>query len=141
LSYRFPVSITSIIRTMPVGRLRAALRSGAAAAALTSVPLLAAGTALADTTNHKYDGENSGPGLTVLETLGIYVGIPVAIFVLISFLVVLPGWVKGDRNRKAAGWLDAPAAARAGVKSSAGDDEAAVATGTASGTGGASGSW
>ena len=49
-------------------RARAALRAGTAAA-LTCVPLLAAGAALA--ASHPYDGEDSGPGLTVLQTVGM----------------------------------------------------------------------
>jgi hypothetical protein len=138
LGYRFTVSITTLIRSTPAGRLRAALRSGAVAA-VTSVPLLAAATALADTSNHVYDGEDSGPGLTVLQTLGIYVGIPLALFLFIAFLVCLPGWVKGDRNRREVGWVEPPAGASAtGAKSSA---EQAVTAGRPGGTGGASGSW
>jgi hypothetical protein len=142
LGYRFAVPITTLIRSTPAGRLRAALRSGAVAA-VTSVPLLAAATALADTSNHVYDGEDSGPGLTVLQTLGIYVGIPLGLFLFITFLVCLPGWVRGDRNRREVGWVEPPAGAAAGspaggAKSSA---EQAVTAGRPGGTGGASGSW
>jgi hypothetical protein len=144
LGYRFAVSITTLIRSTPAGRLRAALRSGAVAA-VTSVPLLAAAAALADTSNHTYDGEDSGPGLTVLQTVGIYVGIPLGLFLIITFLVCLPGWVKGDRNRREVGWVEGPAGAAAsagspatGARSSA---EQAVTAGRPGGTGGASGSW
>jgi hypothetical protein len=141
LGYRFGVSITTLIRTTPAGRLRAAVRSGAVAA-MTSVPLLAVTTALADTSNHNYDGEDSGSSLTVLQTLGIYVGIPLALFLFIAFLVCLPGWVKGDRNRREVGWVEPPAGASAaatgGAKSSA---EQTVSAGRQGGTGGASGSW
>jgi len=68
LSYRFRVSITTLFRTTSPARLRAGARAGVLAAA-TGVPLLAAAAALAST-NHNYDGEDSGPGLTVLQTLG-----------------------------------------------------------------------
>jgi hypothetical protein len=137
LGYRFGVSITTLIRTTPAGRLRAAVRSGAVAA-LTSAPLLAVSTALADSTdNHTYDGEDAGSGLSVLQTLGIYVGIPLALFFIITFLVCLPGWVRGDRNRREVGWVEPPAAA-SGAKSSEGE---AVSAGRQGGTGGASGSW
>lgn len=136
LGYRFGVSITTLIRTTPAGRLRAAVRSGAVAA-LTSAPLLAATSALADTSNHTYDGEDAGSGLTVLQTLGIYVGIPLALFLIIAFLVCLPGWVRGDRNKREVGWVEPPSGA-SGAKSSAGE---AVSAGRQGGTGGASGSW
>jgi len=136
LGYRFGVSITTLIRTTPAGRLRAAVRSGAVAA-LTSAPLLVATSALAD--NHTYDGEDSGSGLTVLQTLGIYVGIPLALFLIIAFLVCLPGWVRGDRNKREVGWVEPPSASEAsGPKSSAGE---AVSAGRQGGTGGASGTW
>jgi hypothetical protein len=128
------VSNIPIIRATPAGRLRTAARAGAVVA-MTSVPLLAANTVLAATSNHNYQGEDSGPGLTVLQTLGIYVAIPLGLFLVISFLVVLPGWVKGDRNRNAVGWSKSNRAATS-------DDAAQKVTAdTASGTGGASGSW
>jgi hypothetical protein len=149
LSYLFTVSISTLLRTTSPARLRAGARAGVLAAAA-SVPLLTATAALAS--NHNYDGEDSGPGLTVLQTLGIYVGIPLALFAIISFLVVLPGWVRGDRNRREAGWVGqngtaAPASAggapaqggsAAGPSPSA---EQSVSAGKSGGTGGASGSW
>lgn len=147
LSYRFHVSITTLIRTTSATRLRAGVRAGIVAATA-SVPLLAASSALA--ANHPYDGEDSGPGLTVLQTLGIYVGIPLGLFLIISFLVVLPELTRGDRNRREVGWIgqngaapaapkaDAPGAGKA-VSSSA--EQQSVSAGKSTGTGGASGSW
>lgn len=129
------MSNISIIRTAPAARLRAAARAGAVAAAA-GVPLLAASAALAaDNTNNRYQGEDSGTGLSVLQTLGIYVGIPVGLFLLITFLVVLPGWVKGDRDRKAVGWSER------GVSAGPADAGDPVGAGRTSETGGASGSW
>ena len=131
-------------------RVRRALRAGTAAA-LTSVPLLAAGAALAAT--HPYDGEESGPGLTILQTIGIYVCIPLGLFLLISFLVLAPGWIKGDRNRREVGWTGQAQPAGAGapagaakpkaVASSAQDlaDPAGSTSGAGAKTGGASGTW
>lgn len=108
-------------------------------AALTSVPLLAAGSAFAS----DFQGEDAGPRLSVLETIGIFVGIPIALFLVITFLVMLPGWVRGDRNRAEIGW-DRKSAAKAAPESGRGEGEsgekAAAGSGT-SGTGGASGSW
>jgi hypothetical protein len=142
LSYRFPVSITTLFRTTHPARLRAAARAGVLAAA-GSAPLLAASAALAS--NHNYDGEDSGPGLTVLQTLGIYVGIPLGLFTLIAFLVVLPGWVRGDRNRREAGWVgqngNGAARAAAAPSASSSAEQQGVGVGKSAGTGGASGSW
>lgn len=140
------MSITTLFRTTPPARLRAAARAGALAAA-TAVPLLAASTAFA--AYHHYDGEDSGPGLTVLQTLGLYVGIPVALFLLISFLVVLPGWVRGDRNRREVGWVgrngsaaDSGRSSGSGASpSSSSSAQQSVSAGKSAGTGGASGSW
>ena len=145
--------ITSFLRTdagsSGPARVRVALRAGTAAA-LTCVPLLAAGAALA--ASHPYDGEDSGSGLTVLQTVGIYVCIPLAVFALISFLVLAPGWVKGDRNRREVGWTGqaqpaggpaAVAADRPKAVSSAQDLAGQEPSGSAAGakTGGASGTW
>ena len=148
------MSITTLFRTTPPARLRAAARSGAVVAAA-AVPLLAASAAFA--ANHPYDGEDAGSGLTVLQTLGIYVGIPLGLFLLISFMVVLPGWVRGDRNRREVGWVGQNGAASTAVSgavpsagtgkgsassaSSASSAQQSVSAGKSSGTGGASGSW
>jgi hypothetical protein len=117
---------------------RSAVRAGTLAA-LTSAPLLAASSAFAS----NFQGEDAGPRLSVLQTVGIFVGIPVGLFVLITVLVLLPGWIRGDRNRNEIGW-DTKSAARA--KSApqdqvgqGGSEEAKA--GASSGTGGASGSW
>lgn len=147
MGYLFAVSITKAasptkavsyagrLHTTPA-RLRTALRAGVLGAA-TAAPLLAASAALA-ATNHNYDGEDSGQGLTVLQTIGIFVAIPVGLFVLIAFLVCLPGWMKGDRNRREVGWAGAAPAA-AGVGASGGEQAGEPAKET--GTGGASGTW
>lgn len=140
------MSITTLFRTTSPRRLRTAARVGAVAA-ITAVPLLAASTAFA--AYHHYDGEDSGPGLSVLQTLGIYLGIPLALFLLISFLVVLPGWVRGDRNRREVGWVggNGSAAGSNGASgsgaspSSSSSAQQSVSAGKSAGTGGASGSW
>ena len=117
------------------------MRAGALAA-LTSVPLLAASNAFAA----GFQGEDAGPRLSVLATIGIFVGIPVGLFLLITALVLLPGWVKGDRNRTEIGW-DTQSAAKAKTKGAepadaVGESGSEAKAGAASGgTGGASGSW
>ena len=113
------------------------MRAGTVAA-LTAAPLLAASSAFAA----NFQGEDAGPRLSVLTTLGIFVGIPVALFLLITFLVMLPGWVKGDSNRTEIGW-DSKSAAKAesAEPADAAEGESAAKAGSSSGTGGASGSW
>lgn len=130
VEYRCAVTIRSAKRS--------AVRAGTVAA-LTAVPLLAAGAAFAD----DFQGEDAGPRLSVLATIGIFVGIPVGLFLLITFLVMLPGWIKGDSNRTEIGW-DAKTAAKSEAAApadevAAGDEAKAGAA--SSGTGGASGSW
>jgi hypothetical protein len=150
LGYRFAVSITKAafptkalsyarrLHTTPA-RLRTALRSGVIGAAA-AAPLLVASAAMAATSNHDYNGEDSGPGLTVLQTIGIFVCIPLGLFLLITFLVCLPGWMKGDRNRREVGWVGAaPATATAGAGKASADQAGEPAKET--GTGGASGTW
>ena len=119
---------------------RSAVRVGTLAA-LTSAPLLAASSAFAA----GFQGEDAGPRLSVLQTIGIFIGIPVGLFVVITLLVLLPGWIRGDRNRNEIGW-DAKSADRAGTTpqdkpSGEGSAEQAKAGAASSGTGGASGSW
>jgi hypothetical protein len=120
------------------------VRAGALAA-LTSAPLLAAGSAFAS----DFQGEDAGPRLSVLQTIGIFVGIPVGLFLVITFLVMLPGWIRGDRNRAEIGW-DSKSAAKADAavpqdaaetKTEGESGEKATAGSSTSGTGGASGSW
>lgn len=41
------------------------------------------------------DGDDPGPGLSVIETLGLYVVAPVALFLVIAVLVMI-----GDKSRK-----------------------------------------
>lgn len=41
------------------------------------------------------DGEQPGPGLSVLETLGLYVAAPIGLFLIIAALVTV-----GDKSRK-----------------------------------------
>ena len=106
-------------------------------AALTSVPLLAASSAFAD----GFQGEDAGPRLSVLATIGIFVGIPVGLFLLITVLVLLPGWVKGDQNRTEIGWDTQSAAKAGGAEPADAVGESEKAGAASSGTGGASGSW
>jgi hypothetical protein len=62
-----------------------ALRAGALAAGTTLMMLLMSSPALALTRD---DGDDPGPGLSVIQTLGLYVLIPLALFVVIAGLVM-----------------------------------------------------
>lgn len=56
-------------------------------------------TATAAAANGYEEASRPGPGLTVVETLALYVGAPAAIFALIALLVVGPSLGKGPRHR------------------------------------------
>lgn len=71
---------------------------------LPATPAMAAATLLATPD----DGEDPGPGLSVLQTLGIFVGIPVLLFVVIAVLVSAPSAARGPRYRPGLGWWAAP---------------------------------
>ncbi|GAA3829488.1 hypothetical protein ACFS5L_03880 [Streptomyces phyllanthi] len=74
-----------------------ALRTGALAAGTTLMMLLMSSPAFAAIPD---DGDDPGPGLTVMETLGLFVVAPLALFLVIAGLVwVLDG--STDREPKA----------------------------------------
>ncbi|MEU6509093.1 MULTISPECIES: hypothetical protein [unclassified Streptomyces] len=62
-----------------------ALRAGALAAGTTLMMLLMSSPALALTRD---DGDDPGKGLSVIQTLGLYVVIPLALFAVIAGLVM-----------------------------------------------------
>ena len=113
------------------------LRTASVAAAATVVLLttLAAGApAYAANTD---DGQQPGSGLSVLQTLVIFVGIPAALFVAIVVLVSAPSMARGPRYRPGLGWWAAPVWFN-------GPDDADTAVRTAAATaggGGASARW
>ncbi|MEU9989697.1 hypothetical protein ACFZCP_31705 [Streptomyces sp. NPDC007971] len=63
-----------------------ALRAGALAAGTTLMMLLMSSPALALTRD---DGDDPGTGLSVIQTLGLYVVAPVVLFVVIAGLVMV----------------------------------------------------
>lgn len=67
-------------------RRRPALRAGALAAGTTLMTLLMTSPVLALTRD---DGDDPGPGLSVAQTLGLYVVTPLVIFLVIAGLVTL----------------------------------------------------
>lgn len=70
------------------------LRAGTITAG-TALMLLMSSPAFALTRD---DGDDPGPGLSVMETLGLYVAAPIVIFLVIAGLVMV-----GDKSRKQAG--------------------------------------
>lgn len=62
-----------------------AMRAGALAAGTTLMMLLMTSPALALSRD---DGDDPGPGLSVIETLGLFVGIPLLVFAIICGLVM-----------------------------------------------------
>ncbi|WP_445524556.1 hypothetical protein [Streptomyces cyslabdanicus] len=62
-----------------------ALRAGALAAGTTLMMLLMSSPALALTRD---DGDDPGPGLSVIQTLGLFVGLPLLLFLVITGLVM-----------------------------------------------------
>jgi hypothetical protein len=72
------------------------------------LPGTPAGAAVTVLANAHDDGEDPGPGLSVLQTLGIFVGIPVLLFVVIAVLVAAPSAARGPRYRPGVGWWAAP---------------------------------
>ncbi|MFF0432104.1 hypothetical protein ACFYU9_07760 [Streptomyces sp. NPDC004327] len=63
-----------------------ALRAGAVAAGTTLMMLLMSSPALALTRD---DGDDPGPGLSVAQTLGLYVAAPIVLFLVICGLVMV----------------------------------------------------
>jgi hypothetical protein len=63
-----------------------AMRAGALAAGTTLMMLLMTSPALAVSRD---DGDDPGPGLSVVETLGLFVGIPLLLFAIITGLVLV----------------------------------------------------
>ncbi|WP_405687875.1 hypothetical protein [Streptomyces sp. NBC_00057] len=63
-----------------------AMRAGAVAAGTTLMMLLMSSPALALTRD---DGDDPGQGLSVMETIGLYVVAPIALFVVIAGLVMI----------------------------------------------------
>ncbi len=91
-------------------RARTAVRAGVSTAitallVLPATPAAAAATLLA---NARDDGDDPGSGLSVIQTLGIFVGFPVLLFVVIAVLVAAPSVARGPRYRPGLGWWAAP---------------------------------
>jgi hypothetical protein len=87
----------------PLRSLRPAVAAAVVLAA-TALVLVSAGPAAA----LRDDGEQSGSGLSVAQTLLIFVGIPLAVIVVVWILVSAPAKARGPRYRPGLGWWAAP---------------------------------
>ncbi|MCX5210386.1 MULTISPECIES: hypothetical protein [unclassified Kitasatospora] len=74
---------------------RNALRAGAVSAAATLMMLMSS-PAMALTRD---DGDDPGAGLSVAQTLGLYVALPIVLFLVIAGLVMLPSVVGKDKKK------------------------------------------
>lgn len=72
------------------------MRAGTIGAGLTLM-LLISSPAFALT---RYDGDDPGPGLSIGETLGYFVGLPILLFAVIAFLVCLPDIMRKGGNKR-----------------------------------------
>ncbi|MCP2307971.1 hypothetical protein [Kitasatospora cinereorecta] len=73
---------------------RNALRAGAVSATATLMMLMSS-PAMALVRD---DGDDPGSGLTVAQTLGLFVALPILMFVVIAGLVMLPSVTKGKKK-------------------------------------------
>jgi hypothetical protein len=77
--------------------------------ATTALLVLPATAAFATVPSNTHDdGDQPGSGLTVIQTLLIFVGIPALLFVVIAVLVSAPSAARGPRYRPGLGWWAAP---------------------------------
>lgn len=83
------------------------MRSAVAALALIATTILLGGSALASGTVPP-EGSEGAEGLTVLETLGLFVLAPLVIFAVITLAVLGPSIGRGARHRTGAGLDSAP---------------------------------
>lgn len=86
-------------------RLLRTTRLVAVPALVLALPLLAGAPAYAVNVD---DGGQSGSGLSVLQTVGLFVGAPAALFAVITLLVLAPSMARGPRYRPGVGWWAAP---------------------------------
>jgi hypothetical protein len=89
---------------------RIALRTAVltATTVLLALPAHVAVAAGDQPTNTYDNGDQPGTGLTVLQTLGLFVGIPVLVILAIVVLVMAPSSARGPRYRPGVGWWAAP---------------------------------
>lgn len=96
--------------------MRPLIASIASAFVIAVTSVLTAVPAAANERGVVYDGDEPGPGYTPLEALGIFVGIPALMVVIIILGVYGPGWARGragsaheESGSREPLWLSSPA--------------------------------
>lgn len=127
---------------------KAALRAATVGAVL-GASMLAASPAFAAL--HRDDGDDPGKGISKIKVLGVFVGAPIGLFVLIALLSSIPAMIKGPKYRPGKEWqatpewYGAPEGADEGHAELGAGDAHAELTGTvvepAEGDGGTSARW
>jgi hypothetical protein len=93
-------------RARPKPLVRAGIAGAVLAYATLTVSALAASPAYAAL--HRDDGDDPGPSLGRMKVLGIFVGIPLAAFLLIALVVSIPSMIRGPRYRPGKEWQATP---------------------------------
>lgn len=120
-------------RTAPARR---AARRAATACALALVPLSLALAGPAGAVERS-DGDSPGEPISTLQALGLFVGIPLGIYLVIALLTFAPASTRGPRYRPGSGWT----ADSAYLGSGAVERVEGTGAGHSTGSGGASGTW
>jgi hypothetical protein len=108
-------------------------------AALAPVVVLAASSPAFAFGQHRTDGDDPGHGISILEGVGLYIGIPVLVGILLTGISFLPGTTRGPRYRPGVGWRAAPV--WFGGPRSAAEREQALSATPVEGNGGVSAEW
>lgn len=88
-----------------LGLSKAALRTATVGAVLGS-SLLAASPAFAAL--HRDDGDDPGEGISALKVVGIFIGGPIGLFLLIALVVSIPSMIRGPKYRPGKDWDATP---------------------------------
>ncbi|MET0740408.1 MAG: hypothetical protein ABWZ26_02525 [Candidatus Nanopelagicales bacterium] len=119
----------------PPARARALIRSSVAATVVIGSTLVAS-PAFA---SNRDDGDDPGAGLSTLEVLWWFVGLPLLIIAVVALLVYAPSIARGPRQRPGPSWSAGPVWFNGPTD---GDVDAAIAAATpTTGGGGTSARW
>ena len=92
-----------------VSAVRNAIRAAVVTAAVPmSTVLVSVLASPAFAAQRRYEGDDPGPGLTALETLGLFVGIPALVIATVYVLVFAGSGAKGPRYRPGVAWRGQP---------------------------------
>jgi len=90
----------------------------------------------------RYDGEDPGEPLGTVTALAIFVGIPIAVTIVIALLVLAPGWTRTARSGGSTNWEGDPLWLGAAEGATPAGEQLALTAGRQIGErGGASGRW